>query len=255
MNTDSASNATVSPASQWERPPRKPVLVDEANRMLAADYTSMEADLRPGRLAEILVKSPARALFEVINGRSAGVGLAALVIAAVCMAACGVVMGMFSGAHQLWAVPVKLVLGSLASLVICLPSLYIFVCLSGGTHSLAQVYRVATLAVALFSIILLGFAPVVWVFSQATSSAAFMGFLHFMFWGVAIGFGLRLLLAAFRYLNQCEMKTLRIWCVLYLLVQLQMCTTLRPLVGEYTGFGLQPKQFFLSHWTLAMAGR
>jgi hypothetical protein len=207
------------------------------------------------RVAEMLVKSPARVLYEVMNGRSLGVGLAALVIVVVCMAVCGFIMGSFAGGHQLWAVPLKVSLGALAGLAICLPSLYIFVCLAGGAQSFAQVRRTALLAVALLSIILLGFAPVAWIFSQSTESEAFMGFLHLVFWAVAAGFAFRMLLTSFRYLNKRDMKVLRTWCAIFLAVQLQMCTTLRPLVGEYAGFRLERKMFFLSHWMRALEAR
>ena len=52
---------------------------------------------------------------------------------------------------------------------------------------------------ALMTVLLIGFAPVAWVFSQSTSSLVAMGALHLAFWLVATVFGLRFLFAGFRH--------------------------------------------------------
>ena len=55
-----------------------------------------------------------------------------LLITVVCSLVYGVVTGTFSGGTQLWAAPIKIAGGLLISAAICLPSLYIFTCLSGS---------------------------------------------------------------------------------------------------------------------------
>jgi hypothetical protein len=75
-----------------------------------------------------------------------------------------------------------------------------------------------------------------------------MGLLHLLFWIISIGFALELLYAGVEFIHQESLPILRIWGVIFILVVFQMCTFIRPLVGEFKGYGLQPKQFFLSHW-------
>ena len=44
----------------------------------------------------------------------------------------GVVVGKFSGGAQLWIAPAKIAVGTILSILICLPSLYIFTCRAGS---------------------------------------------------------------------------------------------------------------------------
>jgi len=41
------------------------------------------------------------------------------------------------------------------------------------------------------TVLLIGFAPVAWLFSQSTESLLLMGALHLVFWLIATYFGLR----------------------------------------------------------------
>jgi len=47
---------------------------------------------------------------------------------------------------------------------------------------------------------------------------------------------------------------LRIWIVIFLMVTLQMSTTLRPIIGRSDQLLTTEKRFFLEHWTLQMFG-
>ena len=67
--------------------------------------------------------------------------------------------------------------------MICLPSLYIFTCLSGSRRGWPRCGLLIGL-VMLMTILLVGFAPVAWLFSQSTESVAWMGALHLVFWGI-----------------------------------------------------------------------
>ena len=62
-----------------------------------------------------------------------------LFVSVVCSLIYGVVVGTFSGGTQLWAAPVKIAAGLMISALICLPSLYIFTCLSGSQARLVEV--------------------------------------------------------------------------------------------------------------------
>ena len=90
----------------------------------------------------------------------------------------GLVVGSFSGGAQLWIAPAKIAIGTIFSILICLPSLYIFTCLSGIDAQLANCYGCVICGVGLARLLFIGFAPVAWIFSQSTDSVAFMAALH-----------------------------------------------------------------------------
>jgi hypothetical protein len=101
---------------------------------------------------------------------------------------------------------------------------------------------------ALITVLLLGFAPIAWVFSQSTESEVAMGVVHLGFWLVATVFGLRFLGAGFRRLNGRSSGVLRVWMLLYVVVGLQMTAALRPLIGTADSLLPAKKKFFLAHW-------
>lgn len=171
-----------------------------------------------------------------------------LFVAVVCSLIYGVVVGSFSGGTQWWAAPVKISVGLLISMLICLPSLYIFASLSGSQARLAEMFGLVVGLLMLMTVLLLGFAPVAWLFSQSTESLAWMGALHLIFWLVSTIFGLRFLNAGFAHSNAKSNAGLNTWIVIFMLVMLQMSTALRPLVGTADTFMPQEKKFFLSHW-------
>jgi hypothetical protein len=217
--------------------------------------SKFEEDYRPLRgvdgdhtVLDALLKQPARIVYEIVEGH-AGRNTAALVILSLlCIVGYGIVMATFSGGHQLWAVPAKLAVGLLLCALICLPSLYIFASLAGATRTFRETAGLLTAAIALGSLLLAGFAPVVWIFSQSTDTVVFMGILHLLFGCVGVHFTLRLLNRSLAFLSGRRMRILRIWGVIFICVVLQMATTLRPLIGEYAGFRLEGKKFFLAHW-------
>jgi hypothetical protein len=98
------------------------------------------------------------------------------------------------------------------------------------------------------TVLLIGFAPVAWLFSQSTNSVLWMGVLHLMFWFVATAFGLRFLDAGFRQTNARSGAGLKTWTVIFVLVVLQMSTALRPLIGRADTFLPTEKKFFIAHW-------
>jgi hypothetical protein len=171
-----------------------------------------------------------------------------LIIAMACSLIYGLVVGTFSGGEQLWAAPVKTAVGLLLSALICLPSLYIFACLSGAQARLVEVAGLVTGQLALTTVLLIGFAPVAWVFSQSTESVAAMGGLHLVFGAIAAYFGLRFLNAAYAHLEPKSSGGLKVWMLIFILVALQMTTALRPLVGQAETFLPTEKRFFVTHW-------
>lgn len=199
---------------------------------------------------EALLRQPRRVMYQLKQPNAGRVIWSLLAIAIVCSLVYGVIVGTFSEGSQLWAAPVKITAGLLISAVICLPSLYIFSCLSGAQARLVEVFGLVAGLLALMTVLLIGFAPVAWVFSQSTRSIVVMGSLHLAFWVVATFFGLRFLHTSFRYVNATSDGGLQVWTAIFLLVALQMTTALRPIIGRSEHF-LPPaaeKKFFVQHW-------
>src|SRR6185503_18364963 len=197
---------------------------------------------------EAILRQPRRVMFQLRQSASKGLILGMVLLALFCGLVYGLVVGTFSGAEQLWAAPVKIATGMLLCAAICLPSLYIFSCLSGSQARFVEVVGLVAGLLLMMTLLLIGFAPVAWIFSQSTESVVAMGALHIVFWFVAVYFGLRFLALGFRHLSAQTNAGLNVWIVLFVLVCLQMTTALRPLIGTADTFLPREKKFFLTHW-------
>ncbi|MFC5051295.1 hypothetical protein ACFPK9_11820 [Rubritalea spongiae] len=166
-----------------------------------------------------------------------------------CLAIFGIVVGAFSGGTQFWAAPMKIILGLSFGALICLPSLYIFSCLSGIKASFQTVLGFLVCAISLLSLLLVGFAPVVWLFSTSSDSIAFFGMLCLILWLVCLSFGFKLINKAALHLGMKSSNHLKVWMIVFTLVTLQLPTTLRPIIGASNSlFHFEDKKFFLHHW-------
>ena len=228
---------------------RRSLPVSDALARFEDDFHPMDKNISAFRIVDALLKHPGSVVFEIMKGRCGPIMLLLFTIAIVCAGFYGVIMGSFAGGPQWWMVPGKVIVGTFLSALICLPSLYIFTSLSGGKQSFGETTALLLLVLALSGVLLIGYAPISWIFSQSTGAAAFMGGLHLLFWISATYFGLRVLKTSLSFLNTQSMIGLTFWSLIFVVVVFQMCTTLRPLVGEFKGYELQGKMFFLDHWT------
>jgi hypothetical protein len=206
----------------------------------------------PGIAAAIesILRQPRRVMYQLRQPGAGKLVGTMVLLSIVSSLIYGVVVGSFSGGDQWWAAPVKIAGGLLVSTVICLPSLYIFACLSGSQARLMEIVGMVSGLLLLMTILLIGFAPVAWLFSQSTNSLCWMGTLHLLFWLVSTIFGLRFLNAAFSHSRARSNAGLNTWIIVFVLVVLQMTTALRPIVGTADTFLPDPskKKFFLTHW-------
>lgn len=216
-------------------------------RPLGEDPQDREPIPSPLSAIESILRHPRRVLYQLRQPGAGQLIFALFLIGAVCSVVYGVVVGTFSAGTQLWAAPVKIAAGLIVSALICLPSLYIFSCLSGSQARLVEVVGLIAGLVALMTVLLIGFAPVAWVFSQSTDSLPAMGALHLVFWIIATYFGLRFLCAGFAQLSG-KAGGLRVWITIFLLVMIQMTTALRPIVGTADTLLPGEKKFFVKHW-------
>lgn len=197
---------------------------------------------------ESILRQPRRVMFQLRQTGSGKLIVAMIFVAVVCSLVYGAIIGSFSGGVQWWAAPIKVSAGLLLGALICLPSLYIFTCLSGSQARLVEIFGLVAGLLMLMTILLIGFAPVAWLFSQSTESLTWMGALHLIFWGIATGFGLRFLENGFSHSRARSGAGLKTWVVIFVLVILQMTTALRPIVGTAETWLPTEKRFFLSHW-------
>lgn len=201
-----------------------------------------------GAAIEAILRQPRRLMFQLRQPGAGRLIAAMFSISVVCSLAYGVIVGTFSGGTQLWAAPVKIAIGLTVSGLICLPSLYIFTCLSGSQARLVEVVGLVAGLLTLMTILLIGFAPVAWIFSESTGSLTWMGALHLLFWFVSTIFGLRFLHAGFAHSNAKSQSGFQVWTIIFVLVALQMTAALRPIIGTSETFLPEEKRFFLSHW-------
>ena len=232
-------------------PPVPPIIPTAGNKPNQLGDDPAERMPIPNFIAaiECVLRHPRRVMFQL---REPGAGKligALLFISIACSLAYGAVVGSFSGGMQWWAAPVKIAGGLLISALICLPSLYIFASLSGAKVRLAELFGLVAGLLTLMTVLLIGFAPVAWIFSQSTESLAWMGFLHLMFWFIATAFGLRFLQVGFSHAQAKSNAGFFVWVIIFMLVMLQMTTALRPLIGTSESFLPKTKQFFLAHWS------
>ena len=199
-------------------------------------------------ILETLLKQPVRIIDELNRNPRSAVFAWLLVLGLLGTALYGIIVGTLSGGPQLLIAPAKMMLGTLFAMLICLPSLYIFTSLDGIEARIRTIAGLLFAAVCLTALLLIGFAPVGWIFSQSTDSVALMGVLHLVFWGIGISFGLRLLNTAAAFLGRRRGFHLRIWNIIFVAVCLQMTATLQPIIGTSDTLLPREKKFFVAHW-------
>ena len=204
-------------------------------------------------LFEALLRRPHALVARLADGNHGATGRFAL-LAIVSFLIFGFVLGCFAKHEQLWAAPAKITAGLLFSGLICFPSLYIFSTLAGARVSIPQLAACLAGALALAGLLLLGFAPAVWIFAESTDSFGFMGALAIGAWAVAVLFALRFLKSVVIATGGTQKGPLMIWSAVFLLVTLQMTTSLRPILGRSEVFLTQEKKFFLQHWSDQFGG-
>ncbi|HYG25030.1 MAG TPA: hypothetical protein VEH04_19860 [Verrucomicrobiae bacterium] len=237
-------------------PPQFPAAVASQTPAAIGDDPAERVPI-PNSMAaiEAILRQPRRVLYHLRQPGAGGLILSMVIIGIACSLIYGVVVGSFSMGTQLWAAPVKIAGGLLFAAVICLPSLYIFACLSGSRARLIEIIGLVAGLLMLMTLLLIGFAPIAWLFSQSTDSKIWMGILHLVFWGIATIFGLRFLDAGFTQSQARSKAGLNTWVVVFILVVLQMTTALRPIVGTADTLLPTQKKFFLGHWGDSLENR
>jgi hypothetical protein len=204
----------------------------------------------------------------------------------------GICMGLFAvfglkgpGPMQIVASMVKLPLLYYLTLLVTLPSLYVFNALVGSRLPLSGVVRLLIASIGVNVTVLASLGPIVAFFSVCTTSYPFMVLFNVVVFAVAGLFGLRFLLQTLHRLNVAAARrpselpstseswaeaestgplepvrnrpvaehittVFRLWVIVYGLVGAQMGWVLRPFIGNpnlpFTWFRARESNFFMA---------
>jgi hypothetical protein len=208
----------------------------------------LRPDANLGEVIDAVLKRPVAVGARIRDGRQGQLTWRLFIICLVAITVYGAVVASFSGHEQWYLGPAKCVGGLFVTMLICLPSMHVFACLSGANLRFSASIALMLKAISLAAMLLTGFAPVAWVFSQSTNRIFVMGIFHLAFWAISMIFGLRLLLKGITLFEGGKRGFMRCWIVIFLITSLQMMTALRPLIGRSQSILPTEKMFFLDHW-------
>ncbi|MEI6562850.1 MAG: hypothetical protein WCO42_00930 [bacterium] len=206
---------------------------------------------KPENIVTALLKSPEAVVEVIANGKNAlRNGLTLLAAAVVFHAIFGLAMGLFGGWPVALMDAVKGPLTALCALTLCYPALYVFACVGGAPLTFARAFVLGASCLAMQGLILVGLAPVAWLFSVSTESLSFVTMLVVCIWGVALSFAVRFIAKLQEHALFSKAAGIKTWLFILALVTLQMATCLRPmLTSPKDGWWTGGKLFFLSHFS------
>ncbi|GAK52779.1 hypothetical protein U14_04036 [Candidatus Moduliflexus flocculans] len=149
----------------------------------------------------------------------------------------GFLLGMYASGFQILASMIKIPLLFFGTLLLCLPSLYVFNVLLGSQLSFRQTLTILLASTYLMSAILASFAPILFFFILTTSDRPFVSLATFGTCSIAGFFALMFVWKAMRFLaekNQTDssVRVLLIWSLIYAIVGTQFAWGLRPFIGQ-----------------------
>ena len=168
-----------------------------------------------------------------------------------CCVLYGAASGFFAGGAQIGIAAVKVPIIVAWSVLLCLPSLYVFGLLAGAALTRARFIVTLIGFVGMIALVLVGLLPIEWLFSVSTRSLAFVVWLHLALWGIAVVFGARFLRAA---LPEIPASAVALWLVLFCVVCFQVTTFMRPTLWREPNAPVfeHGKLFFLDHFNQAL---
>ncbi|MEO1387309.1 MAG: actin-binding WH2 domain-containing protein [Cyanobacteria bacterium J06634_6] len=150
----------------------------------------------------------------------------------------GGIVGAYDGGWQMLSSAIKLPALYLITLIICVPTLYFFDILFGSKLNFKQYVTMALTSVAVISVLLFSFAPVVLFFLISIRDYNFFLLLNVVVMALTGCVGVRLFYKGMvdmagpdGFEQNLRLKLLQGWVVLYGLVGSQLGWTLRPFVG------------------------
>ncbi len=163
-----------------------------------------------------------------------------LVASSAFLAVYGAIVGAYSSGLQMISSAVKLPALYLLTMLICLPTLYFFDILFGSKLNFKQYLTMALTSVAVISVLLFSFAPVVLFFLISVKDYFFFLLLNVLIMAVTGAVGVRLFYKGMQDIVVTDSEVvqpssrrslLKGWMLLYGLVGSQLGWTLRPFLG------------------------
>jgi hypothetical protein len=190
-------------------------------------------------IIEKILRDRYRFFNEIREGIDLQAKMRAMLISSVTFFALyGAVMG---SSHSLWQAlssAVKLPILFLATLFVCVPSLYFFSLLFGSNQSLNQSLTVILTSITVTAVLLLSCAPITLFFLLTTSQYQFFKLLNVAIFCVAGVMGIVFLYQGMKVVSDSERGgastrrwVLILWMFVYAFVGSQMAWTFRPFIG------------------------
>jgi len=203
-----------------------------------------------------LLKEPDSVARTIMEGQNLAKGSVKLLLAAaLCHAVFGFAAGCFGGlevaAMAAWKAPVIAVF----SICLCLPSLYVFMAVLGSPLTASQAFAFASACLGMTGLILVGLAPVAWLFAVSTENLPFVILLTLAVWVVALLFTGKFIQRAYGVGLAQRSRGLKLWFCILMVVTLQMTTVMRPLLTHPNRDGhiiTTKKMFFVEHFGKTM---
>jgi len=203
-------------------------------------------------------------LAEIHEGRKLKTKISALLLSSFCFFAIyGAIIGASHSPLQILSSTIKLPALYLITLLVCLPTLYIFNVLFGSKQSIGQHFTYLLTAISVISLLLCGFAPVTLFFLITVNDYSFFLLLNVAIFALTGVLGVSFLYKIMRPIVKDEINEgvkirtniLKFWLVLYGFVGTQLGWTLRPFFGspgQFELFRAREGSFFTGVWNALM---
>lgn len=191
-------------------------------------------------IVETILRHRDKFFAEIRDGVDVQPKIQAMLVSSIAfLATYGAVLGSTHSLIQALSSAIKLPLLFLATMVICIPTLYIFSLLFGSNQRLNQSLALVLSSITITSVLLLSLAPIAFFFMLTTSGYQFFKLLNVFFFAIAGVMGMALLVRGMHQLSVSDEAprskkrslVLYLWIMLFAFVGSQMAWTLRPFVG------------------------
>jgi hypothetical protein len=190
-------------------------------------------------IIETILRNRQHFFVEIREGNDLRAKMRAMLVSSVVfLMLYGAVMGSTHSLRQAISSAVKLPILFLATLIVCLPTLYFFNVLFGSNQSLTQNFCLILTAITVTAVLLLSFAPILLFFLLTTSHYQFFKLLNVIILAITGFIGVMFLSQGMRIVStggkegaRARRNVIRFWIVVYAFVGSQMAWTLRPFIG------------------------
>lgn len=211
-----------------------------ANQVLSTQKPVRRISAQDYSIIEKILRDRYTFFAEIREGVDLGEKMKAMLISSITFFAIyGAVMGSTHSLAQTLSSAVKLPILFLATLVVCVPSLYFFSLLFGSNQSLGQSFAVILTGITVTAVLLLSLAPITLFFLlTAPSQYQFFKLMNVAVFSVSGLMGIVFLYQGMKVVSKSEKEgantrkwVLIFWMFVYAFVGSQMAWTIRPFIG------------------------